>query len=114
MDGWSITFTMSSTTQAYELVLRIRHVDRKFRRARKQIIVLNNRLEGLLVHYQRAGRDSKRQHRYARRLQVATYEGVRNMFYEYARQQCEAMEELQTELKDITGEEYDDFEEYSS
>ena len=45
-------------------------------------------------------------------MQVATVEGVRNMFYEYARRQCEDMDDLQEKLKELTGEEYDDFEEF--
>jgi len=102
----------SQKTAAYDLILKIRHVDRKFRRARQQIIVLNNRIESLIVRYDRSSRQGKKTFRYATRLQVATVEGVRNMFYEYARRQCENMDDLQDELKKLTGSEYDDFEEF--
>ena len=103
---------MSSSNATYELILKIRHVDHKFRRARGQIVILNNRIDALLVRYKRSGRDKRKPLNYAGRLQIATVEGVRNMYYEYAKQQCEVMDELQTELKAITGAEYDDFEEF--
>ena len=88
--------------EAYQLIVKIRHVDRKFRRARRQILLLNERIRSLLVHYERAGRDERKAIRYSRRLQVATVEGVRNMFYEYARRQCHAMDDLQDALKALT------------
>lgn len=101
-----------TTKAAYDLILNIRNVDRKFRRARKQIIVLNNRIESLIVRYDRSTKQGRKNFRHATRLQVATVEGVRNMFYEYARRQCEDMDELQEKLKELTGEEYDDFEDF--
>ena len=103
---------MSPFKPTHDLILKIRHVDRKFRRARAQIVILNNRIEALLVRYKRSARDKRKSLNNAGRLQIATVEGVRNMYYEYAKQQCEVMDELQTALKDITGAEYDDFEEF--
>ena len=85
----------------------IRHVHRKFKRACRQVVLLNNRLEQLLVHYNRAGRDRRRSLRYARRLQIATIEGVRNMFYEYAAHQCQVMDDLQDVHQDLTGMDYE-------
>ena len=103
--------SQKTTEAAFELILKIRHVDRKFRRARKQIVVLNNRIESLIVRFDRSTQQKRKSFRYATRMQVATIEGVRNMFYEYARRQCEDMDDLQEKLKELTGEEYDDFEE---
>ena len=103
---------MSSANQTYDLILRIRHVDRKFRRARAQTVILNKQIDALLVRYRRSQCEKKKSHSHAGRLQIATIEGVHNMYYEYAKQQCEVMVELQTVLKDITGAEYDDFEEF--
>ena len=104
--------SQKTTEAAFDLILKIRHVDRKFRRARKQIIVLNNRIESLIVRYDRSTQQKRKSFRYATRMQVATVEGVRKMFYEYAKKQCEAMDELQDALKALTGSEYDDFEEF--
>ena len=103
---------MSTAQTSYDLILKIRHVDRKFRRARAQIIILNNRIHALLIRYNRSCRDKRKSFNNACRLQIAAVEGVLNMYYEYAKEQCEVMQELQTVLKDITGAEYDDFEEF--
>ena len=73
---------------------------------------MNEHLKALLVRYKRSERDGRKAIRYAQRLQVATVEGVMNMFYEYAKKQCEAMDYLQDSLKSLTGSEYDDFEEF--
>ena len=96
---------------AYDLIRKIREVDEKFRKARIQIILLNNKIEALIVRYNRCTRQKRRSCRYAIRMQVATVEGVRNMYYEYARRQCQNMDALQRKLKELTGEEYYDFEE---
>ena len=63
----------------------------------------------LKVRYDRAKADGRRSFRYGWRLQLATYEGVRNMFYEYAAQRCDEMEGLQEQLRAQTGMEYEDF-----
>ena len=99
-------------SQVSNLISEIRHVDRKFRRARQQILILNERIEGLLVRYRRSEQDGRRSFKCSERLQVATVEGVRNMYFEYARRQCEIMDDLQDALKTLTGEEYDAFDDF--
>ena len=103
---------MKTAKGAHDLIKKIQHVDRKFRRARKQILVLNSQIESLLVRYQRSSDQGQKAFRCATRLQVTTVEGVRDMFYEYARLQCQDMDDLQCKLKQLTGEEYDDFEDF--
>jgi hypothetical protein len=103
---------MSPLAEVHNIILEIRHVDRKFRRARKQILILNEKIESLIIRYRRSMRDGRKAFKCAERLQVATIEGVRNMYYEYARRQCEIMDDLQDALKALTGEEYDDFENF--
>ena len=103
---------MFSLTEVCNIISEIRHVDRKFRRARKQIIILNERIEALLVRYRRSEKEGRKAFKCAERIQVATVEGVRNMYYEYARRQCEIMDNLQDALKALTGEEYDAFEDF--
>ena len=103
---------VKTANAAHDLIKKIQHVDRKFRRARKQILVLNSQIESLIVRYQRSSQEGKKAFRCATRLQVTTVEGVRNMFYEYARLQCQDMDDLQCHLKQLTGEEYDDFEDF--
>lgn len=101
-----------SAKQTHQLILQICHVDRKFRRARDQIVLLNNQIEALLVRYHRAKGEDCRSVYCAVRMHIATIEGVRNMYFEYARQQCEFIDVLQTTLKDLTGTEYNDFPDY--
>lgn len=102
-----ISVKMDDTTSM--LVSQIRLADRKFRRACSQVILLNNKIQMLKVRYDRAKSDGRRSFRYGWRLQLATYEGVRNMFYEYAAQRCDEMEQLQDKLRAQTGMEYEDF-----
>ena len=46
------------------------------------------------------------------RDQVYIVEAVRNMFHEYAKRQCHAIDELQDALVELTGSEYDEFEDF--
>ena len=100
------------TTEALTLILKLRQVDRKFRIARKQVLLLNDRIRETLVRYERASRDGRRAIRNNRRLQVYIVEAVRNMFHEYAKRQCQAIDELQDALIELTGSAYDDFEDF--
>lgn len=99
-------------TEVCNLISEIRHVDRKFRRARQQILILNERIEALLIRYRRSEQTGRRSFKCSERLQVATVEGVRNMYFEYARRQCEIMDDLQDALKTLTGEEYNAFDDF--
>ena len=77
------------------LVDRIGGIDRKFRRACAQIVLLNNEIEALQTRYNRAMKRNRRSFRYSVRLRLATLEGIRNMFYEYASRMADELEELQ-------------------
>ncbi|KAI0240625.1 hypothetical protein LSAT2_008627 [Lamellibrachia satsuma] len=87
---------MSSSTE--DLTCQIRQLDRKFRRACDQILLLNNQIEDLQTRYDRAMKANRRSFRYSLRLRLATLEGVRNMFYEYASRCADELEELQNQL----------------
>lgn len=73
-------------------------VDRKFRRACQQIRLLNHRIEDAQIRYDRAYKNNQRSFRYTCRLQLATLEGMRNMFYEYASHRANELEALQEDL----------------
>lgn len=75
-----------------------RLTDRKFRRACQQIRLLNHRIEDAQVRYDRAYKTNRRSFRYTCRLQLATLEGMRNMFYEYACSRADELEALQEDL----------------
>ena len=80
------------------LLARFHAQDGKFRRACKQIRLLNRRLEDKQIRYDRAYSQNMRSARYTFRLQLATMEGMRNMFYEYASRLADELEELQDQL----------------
>lgn len=93
------------------LVRKIRDVNRRFRKACDQIILLNNQIEALQLRYDRAMKANRRSFRYSLRLRLATLEGVRNMYYEYATRQADELEELQNELIEEAGMDEDEIEE---
>lgn len=84
-----------STQTENSLVLRIGGIDRKFRKACSQIVLLNNEIEALQARYNRTMKNNRRSFRYSIRLRLATLEGIRNMFYEYASRMADELEELQ-------------------
>ena len=70
-------------------------LDRKFRKACHHIRVLNRRIEHIQVRYDRAFSAGRKSFRYAHRLKLATYEGMRNMYYEYACRHADELEKMQ-------------------
>lgn len=61
----------------------------RFRRACEQVVLLNNKLKELQVRYDRAKLAELRSFRYNIRLRMSGVEGVRNAYYEYARQKAD-------------------------
>ena len=92
--------TTGASSSTEYLISEMRILDKKFRRACRQIVLLNNKLEGLQVRYDRAYKVNRRSFRYSIRLQLATLEGMRNMFYEYACRRADELEALQDQLVD--------------
>lgn len=81
-----------------DIVHKIQQTNKKFKRACNIVVLLNNKLDGLQKRYNRARSDDRRSFRYNIRLRLCTVEGSRNMFYEYASQRADEMEELQDQL----------------
>ncbi|VDI26918.1 Hypothetical predicted protein [Mytilus galloprovincialis] len=73
--------------------------ENKFRKACEQIKLITRRLNLLQIRYDKAKRDDMKSFRYTLRLQLATTEGVRNMFYEYAVKQATQVGRLKREIK---------------
>lgn len=71
----------------------------RFRRACEQVILLNNKLQDLQVRYDRARRDELRSFRYNIRLRMSGVEGVRNAYYEYARQKADKVLYLRHKIR---------------
>ena len=74
----------------------------RFRRACEQIILLNNSLEDLQLRYDKARVDNHKSFLYNLRLQMATVEGVRNSYNEYACWKAETVAELRMRVKQLS------------
>ncbi len=83
---------------AKEQLYIIRDMNRKFRHACSQLILMNNLIDEIEVRYHRAQASERRSYRYILRLRLCTIEGVRNMFYEYAYARADQLEQLQLKL----------------
>ena len=81
-------------------IVTFKRLERKFRRGCGHIRVLNRKIEETQTRYDRAYDKQSRTFRYTYRLQLASLEGVRNMYYEWASQRAEELESLQDELID--------------
>jgi hypothetical protein len=80
------------------MIMSFRHLDGKFRRSCHHIRMLNRRIEDIQVRYDRAFSAGRRSFRYSHRLKLATYEGMRNMYYEYACRRADELEQMQEVL----------------
>ena len=81
-----------------QMLYSFRMLDKKFRRACHHIRMLNRRIEDVQVRYDRAFSSGRRSFRYTHRLKLATYEGMRNMYYEYACRRADELEKMQDSL----------------
>lgn len=86
-----------------ETIYKIRDMNKKFRRACSNLILINNLIDEVEVRYNRAVAADRRSYRYILRLRLCTLEGVRNMFYEYAYSRADELEKMQLKLYNTTG-----------
>ena len=77
------------------VISEIRILDHKFRRSCDHINLLNNRIDAMQSRFDCASADSQRTFCYNIRLRLATLEGVRNMFQEYATRVADKLDSLQ-------------------
>ena len=91
---------MADCTEKADLTRDMEVAERKFKVACKQIVILNNQIRELKTRYQSAADKDQYRFRCAVKLRIATIEGVRNMYFEYARVKCEELEELHEQLSD--------------
>ncbi|KAH3698642.1 hypothetical protein DPMN_086187 [Dreissena polymorpha] len=71
-------------------------------RACEQVILLNDKIRGLSTRYQAARAENFKSFRYNIRIRLAIVEGIRNMYYEFARDRAEDVADLRKELYDQT------------
>lgn len=77
-----------------QLYTELHETETRFRRACEQVVLLNDKLEGLQRRYDKARLENHRTFRYNLRLKMASVEGVRNAYYEYACEKAEKIAEL--------------------
>ncbi len=78
-------------------------MNRKFRLACIQLILINNLIDEMEVRFKRAEADGRRSFRYMLRIKLCTLEYVRNMFYQYAYDRADKLNEMQSKLYHETG-----------
>ena len=88
----------SHQEQSETMMTSFRQLDRKFRRSCHHIRMLNRRIQEVQIRYDRAFSTGRRSFRYSHRLKLATYEGMRNMYYEYACRRADELEKMQDAL----------------
>ncbi len=94
---------MPLSEEIQELIYKLRDMNRKFRLACSQLILINNLIEETEVRLQRAKVAGRHSHRYILRHKLITLEGISCMFYAYAYGRAEELEVLQQELYEETG-----------
>ena len=102
-----LAFALRKMDEAYTLRCDIRALNKIFRRACQQVILMNNRIEEMKARYDRARASNRRSFRYTNRLKLCVIEGVRNMYYDFACSKCDEIEDKQAKLRNISGQEYD-------
>lgn len=70
---------------------------KKFRRACRQLLILNEEIDCLQCRYERAEAENQRSFRYSLRLRIATLEGVRDAYQEYAIRISHGLQGLQAQ-----------------
>ena len=80
------------------LVNQIDALDRKFHRAYRQALSLNNKIADLQARYDRALEVDRKSFRHTLRIQLAITEGMRNMYYEYVCRTGDEMVALHQQL----------------
>ena len=76
----------------------LQDAERRFFQCCQQIVLIDQKLDIVQTRYNRADSDNFRSMRYSIRLQLATIEGVRNAYYEYAKSKAQEMARLRQEL----------------
>ena len=96
-------YSVLSETSVVMRIHRIRDLNRKFKAACSQLIMINNLMDQMDERYNRACENGCKSFRYLLRLRICTLEGVRTAFYEYATKKADKLEELQRDLFVHTG-----------
>lgn len=75
-------------------------VENKFERACAQLRTINSKIASVQLRYDRAASTNRRSFRYSLRIQLVELEGVRNMFWQYARKSAEDLDSMKQTILD--------------
>jgi len=92
---------MANSYESIEMIRYIRGLDHRFRRSCEQITILNNMIEDMQSRFDCAVACRQRTFSYNIRLRLATLEGVRDMFHEYALTVADRLDRLQGTLSTV-------------
>ena len=84
-------------------------LNRKFRICCKQVVLLNNEIEHLQQRIEVATKQHSRSFLYMTKLKLATVEGIRNSFFDYACDRATELDALHNQLvrEGVIGEDVD-------
>jgi len=86
-------------------------LEQKFNTACTCLKSLNSSIACMQTRYDRASKVNRRSYRYTLRIRLVVLEGVRNMYYQYAMQKAEQLEEAKEQLEEsMSGTEEEDME----
>ena len=81
----------------------VHDLNRKFRKACSQLILINNLMDKIEERYNRALEHGRKSYRYILRLRICVLEGIRSAFYDYASKKADELEDMQRTLYLQTG-----------
>ena len=88
---------------AIEALWNIRHVNRKYRIACSQVMLLDNQIRETKQRFLRCRSHDQMGTGYTLSLRLFTLENLRQVFFTYAVHQADLLETLQTEFVDLAG-----------
>lgn len=88
-----------------EILQAYTSMEMKFQSACTQLKALNAKIADIQLRYDRAAGINRRSFRYSLRIQLVELEGVRNMYYQYAKMKAEELDLLKQEIVETLSEE---------
>lgn len=79
-------------------VASLMHLNQLICKACDQVLLLNSEIQSLESRYSRAAQAQRKSFRYTLRLRLATLEGLRSMYLEFAKLKAEEMDQLEQGL----------------
>jgi len=93
----SSQLTMESYNNSAD-VHKLMHLNDQINKACDQVLLLNRNIQDLERRYDRAAQEQRKSFRYTLRLRLATLEGLRSVFLEFAKMKAGEMDDLEAQL----------------